>query len=88
MSRINNVTDTDLEMLIASGQDVATRAIEFNSRMYQGKVEELKDPIPKALELLAVSRSLADLSVRILAKAEVQQDTDALKQEMQRRAKA
>lgn len=65
MGKMNNVTNTDIELLIKSGEDVAARALDFSNRIFHGKVDPLNDPITKAVDLLATSRTLADLAARI-----------------------
>ncbi len=77
MAKINNVTDTDIELLIKSGEDVAARAMDFNQRIFDGKVEPLEEPLRKAVELLATSRTLADLAARIINNSAAIRDEQA-----------
>lgn len=65
-AKINNVTNTDIEMLIESGRDLASRALDISHRIYSGRCEELDQPIRKGLGLLATARALTDLATRIL----------------------
>lgn len=65
-AKINDVTNTDIEMLIKSGQDVSKYACDFNRRIANGHCEEIRDPVSKASALMHTSRALADLAGRIL----------------------
>ncbi len=79
MPKMNNVTDTDIEMLIGSANDVGARAQDFNHRIFSGKVDQLNEPLRKAVEILATSRSLSDLAMRIINKASLKEDAETIR---------
>ena len=68
MTKMNDVTNLDIEMVIASGQDITRRAIPMTARIASSKVEEINDPIRKAIELLAISSTMATLAAHILSR--------------------
>lgn len=84
-AKINDVTNTDIEMLIKSGQDVASRANDFSDRIYHGQHEELDQPVRKAQDILTTSRSLADLATRILNRSILKETTKAYEKELKAR---
>lgn len=67
MTKMNDVTNTDIELLIKSGHDITSYAIDFSRRIGNGHCEQFEEPSQKAKALIAVSRSLLDLAARILA---------------------
>ncbi len=85
MPKMNNVTNTDIELLIDSGNDIAARALDFNDRIFKGQLDLLDGPLQKSLELLATSRALADLAMRIMNKATLKEMYDTTEAQMRER---
>ena len=69
MTKMNDVTNTDIELLVLSGYDLCSRALDYNRRIGNGQAEHFHQPSRKAQGLLAASRALADLAARILNRA-------------------
>lgn len=84
-AKINNVTNTDIEMLVRSGYDLCTYAFSYAERIGKGQCEEFDRPLLKATSLLATSRALADLAARILHQASNGEQIDAYSKQLEQR---
>lgn len=87
-AKINEVTNTDIELLIKSGYDICTYAFSYAEKIGKGNCEEIERPTQKAVSLLATSRALADLAARILARAANAEHASAYAEELKGRVKA
>lgn len=84
-AKIDEVTNTDIEILVRSGYDLCTYAFSYAERIGKGHCEQFERPIQKATSLLATSRALADLAARILARAGNEEQAAAYEKELKGR---
>ncbi len=68
-AKINNVTNTDIDVLIRSGQDLCTYAVPYAERIGKGQCEVFENPMRKAAALLTASKALTELARCILARS-------------------
>lgn len=80
MTKMNDVTNTDIDLLIQSGHDMTSYAMNFTHRISNGHCERFEEPSQKAKALITVSRSLLDLAARLLAQDSTNEKADKASQ--------